>query len=642
MLEAASQTSADIDSEVDKSEVEQVIEFLRINNLVEADEAQQQWYRTQRAARENPGWFSKAAKSYLFFRVPLWNPDKFLAATLPFVGWLGSKRTLQILLLCMLFGLGLMFQQLDSFLNTFLHFFNFAGLGVYLVALLFVKILHELGHAFTAKAMGCKVSTIGVAFLVGWPVLYTDTSDAWKIPSSRKRMNIGIAGVAVELAIASLALLLWSISEEGVWRSIFFLLATTSWLLSILVNFNPLMRFDGYYLLSDWLGEPNLEPRSFAISKWWLREKIFGFNYSPPENPQPKLIVYAFAVWIYRFFLFLGIALLVYHFFFKAAGIILFLIEIAYFIGRPLFNEIKVWWKCRYDMKFNLQAVRAIVVLAGIVAFGSVPASNSMTVPALMEARYSALYSSAPGKLKSFAVTQGQRVEEGQVLAEIQSKALEYELLEARNRYQELKTRREVLGFDSKMRSEALVVASELHSQGQKLRGLLQQRQELLLIAPHGGTIVDIQPQLYGGDWIGDGTKLFAVLDNTQLEFTAYYEEQQLSKVLIGARGVFYPEEPAQGSFQVEVADIDSIGESELDNLYMASLFGGNIAVREGENRELLTIKSIHKVKLNSIGEMQTPNQVLRGVVVLDTEGYSLFTNIYRLLHQVLRRELGF
>lgn len=119
--------------------------------------------------------------------------------------------------------------------------------------------------------------------------------------------------------------------------------------MTLAINLNPFMRFDGYYLLSDWLEVENLQDRAFARGKWWLREKLFGLGDPPPEpfgEPLGKgLLVYAFGTWIYRFFLFLGIAVLVYAYFFKVLGIFLFLVEILWFIGLPIWRELQAWWK---------------------------------------------------------------------------------------------------------------------------------------------------------------------------------------------------------------------------------------------------------------------------------------------------------
>ena len=127
-----------------------------------------------------------------------------------------------------------------------------------------------------------------------------------------------------------------------------FLLATTTWVSTLAINASPFMRFDGYFLLSDFLQMPNLHSRAFALARWDMREKLFKLGEPPPESfsdtKRLGLILFAWATWIYRLVLFLGIAALVYHFFIKALGIMLFLVEIVWFIAKPLWSEISEWY----------------------------------------------------------------------------------------------------------------------------------------------------------------------------------------------------------------------------------------------------------------------------------------------------------
>ena len=125
-----------------------------------------------------------------------------------------------------------------------------------------MKILHELGHAYAARHFGARVPVIGLAFLVMFPILYTDTTDVWRIQEKRSRTLINGAGITVELCIAAISLLLWAFLPDGIFRSIAFFAATTSWAMSLFVNLNPWMRFDGYYLISDLLGVENLQKLS--------------------------------------------------------------------------------------------------------------------------------------------------------------------------------------------------------------------------------------------------------------------------------------------------------------------------------------------------------------------------------------------
>lgn len=309
---------------VEERDVQYFSRFLQANSLTRAsgDEALAQFGR-QLAGTQTSVW-RKLLKNYLFFRIPLWHPDRFLTATLPKVEPFFSRWFFKLTLMAALLGLFLAGRQWETFKHTFLHFFTLEGAALAGITLCFTKVLHELGHAYTCKRFGARVATMGVAFLVMMPVLYTDTSGAWKLTRHRQRMAIGAAGMLTELTLAAWATLAWSFLPDGMLRSAAFMLATTTWIMTLAINLSPLMRFDGYFLLSDWLQIPNLQQRGFAIGRWRMREWLFGLGDAPPE-PFPRwlqrtLVGYAFCVWVYRFFLFTGIAILVYHMAFKLLG----------------------------------------------------------------------------------------------------------------------------------------------------------------------------------------------------------------------------------------------------------------------------------------------------------------------------------
>jgi len=627
--------------QITAEEVGSLFSFLRLNNLVLGDGAQTAWYHQQKAATKKT-FLAHAAKSYLFIRIPISRPDRFLDKTLPYVAWLGSSATLMTLMVLFFLGVFFALRQIDSFVGTFLHFFNAEGFGIYVIALAVIKILHELGHAYTAKNMGCKVPIIGLAFLVGFPILYTDTSDAWKLKSRRKRMNIGVAGVGVELAVAIVCLFLWSLTPDGLLRSVLFLLATTTWIMSILVNFNPLMRFDGYYLLSDWLRMPNLESRSFAMAKWWMREKLFALNFEPPEKIKLKLVFYAYSIWVYRFFLFLGIALLVYYFFFKVLAIILFAVEIIYFIVLPIVRELKEWQKFWPQVKWNPTTVRSCILLFTIIGLFFIPWRSSIEVPAFIKAQYTPLYAPVSGKITRIAVKNRQFVQTDEIVLEMEAPELSYERQQAQLRYDELSWQRSFLGFNSKMRSEALIVTSTLVTQNRRLRGLIKKQQKRLLNTPNAGVVADLDKDIKQGDWIAEGTPILSIVNTKDLTVHAYLEEEYLARIEVGQTGLFYPESGNYSVMDVEVVEIEGMAVRSMDALYSASLFGGDVAVRETQDKELVPVISVYKVRLKLLGQIAELQRVMRGTVVLKGRPESFFKRVKNQVYAIFRREGGF
>jgi len=325
-------TSNHLNKSVKQDDVEEIVKFLYSNQLTEESPSGDSVSFSEQEKSQKKGISSSILHGYLFFKIPLFNPQPILDFTWTFVRLLFTKAAVQVFVMLAVLALYLVSRQWDVFTSTFFSFLSFEGAAFYGVSLIILKFLHEFGHAFMAKKYNVPVPIIGVAFLVLFPVLFTDTTLAVKLKDRKQRLMIDMAGIFTELVIAIIATLFWVFLPDGTMRSIAFTTATLSWVLSLLVNLNPFMRFDGYYILSDALRVENLQQRSFNFAKWRMREILFKPNLPPPEAISGKLktflILHAWGTWIYRFFLFLGIALLVYGFFVKIIGIILFAVVV--------------------------------------------------------------------------------------------------------------------------------------------------------------------------------------------------------------------------------------------------------------------------------------------------------------------------
>ena len=333
--------------DIDVTDVNDLKLFLEQNSLLQASSQEAVDQLRERAKELNKGFLNWILHHYLFFRIPLFRPQVWLASLMPWLGWIFTRTTAIVVIFLTLVGIFLVARQWEVFSSTFVDQLTWSGLLGYTVALVFAKILHEMGHALTATRYGVRVAHMGVALLVMFPMMYTDTSESWKLSSSRQRLAIASAGIIAELALAGLATLAWSLSPDGSVKSALFFLATTSWLLTLLVNVSPFLRFDGYFILMDAIDFPNLHQRSGAFARIWLRRVLLGFNDAWPEdiqsNGRTALIVFAFMTWLYRLVVFLGLALLVYYFFFKILGIILMVLELIWFIWRPVWSELRKW-----------------------------------------------------------------------------------------------------------------------------------------------------------------------------------------------------------------------------------------------------------------------------------------------------------
>ncbi|MBN3066842.1 HlyD family efflux transporter periplasmic adaptor subunit [Pectobacterium brasiliense] len=633
---------------LDDSDVQYFNRFLQANSLtrVSGDEALAQFSRQVEQSRVSI--WRKLLKNYLFFRIPLWHPDRFLGATLPWVEPFFSRTFLKLTLLVAVLGLFLAGRQWETFKHTFLHFFTLEGAALAGLTLCFTKILHEFGHAYTCKRFGARVATMGVAFLVMMPVLYTDTSGSWKLTRRRQRMAIGAAGMMTELVLAAWATLAWSFLPDGMLRSAAFMLATTTWIMTLAINLSPLMRFDGYFLLSDGLQMPNLQNRGFAIGRWQMREWLFGLGDAPPEHfprwLQRTLVGYAFAVWIYRFFLFTGIAILVYHMTFKLLGMLLFAIEIGYFVVMPVVNEVREWSKRRKDYRMNRNMTTTLVVSTVVLLLLMIPWQRGVYAPALLRAeQQSSLYMPVPAMIQRIDVKVGQPVQAGQTLFTLSSDALAHEQKQLERQIATLNWQSTFQVFNKEAAGDHQRVKQEHEAALQKLQVLQRQSEQLTVRAPIDGVVADMTTPLETGEWLGQGEWLAVVTKPTGGLVEAFVSEKDWQRLRTGAKGTFYLQDVSRSSLPLTIVEIASTATRDLNAApELASIYGGDIATLSDAQRKLHPEQAVYRVLLSLPDDYRAQPQVLRGTVVMEGEAQSLLIRGWKVVSAVLIRELSF
>jgi putative peptide zinc metalloprotease protein len=584
-------------------------------------------------------------KNYLFLRLTLLDPDRLLSRILPWVSWMFRSWFPMALAIVAAFGLFLVGRHWDSFTHEFSYGFSLEGALLTGVALTIAKVAHEFGHGLAAKRFGCRVPAMGVAFLVLWPVLWTDVTDSWKLTDRRQRLIIDSAGMAAEILLAVAASLLWSLLPEGPARSAAFLLAGSTWVMTLLVNLNPFMRFDGYFLLSDALDIPNLQERSFALGRWWLRETLFGLSVPAPESLPPKrhwlLIGYALSVWGYRFFMFLGIALLVYHMAFKLLGFFLMAVEIWWFIARPILNELMAWASRKSDLRWNLRTIRTAGLSFLLLLATLIPWQSQLTAPALLRAgRQVTLATAQSGQLVEF-VQDGNRVEKNQPVFTLESPGLSIRRQGAIAMAAGLRARLSGLSFSRSDVDQMDVSWREFEQGVAEIQDIDAKSDELVVRAPFDGVIVDLSPSLRSGLWMAKHEALGILIESSSSLAEAYVAEADITRLYPGSQASFIPEDNGPAT-PMTVVRMDSAATRELDNESLSSLHGGSIAVRQDASHKLIPEHSLYRVILAPREQMDQPiRHTRRGIVKIAAERSSLVRSIWRMTMAALVRESG-
>ena len=629
------------------------VRFLTVNNLVNAggDEGFNRLCAQTEAKKQH--WAKTLLHSYLFFRIPLVRPDRFLVRTLPMVNWMFSEGFLVAIALSALLGLYLIARQWEAFFSTFSYLFSWQGAALFAGTLSVIKVVHELGHAYAARYYGCRVPAMGVAFLVMWPVLFTDTSEAWKLPSKRQRLVIGAAGMLAEIALAVLATLAWSFFPEGALRSVALFVATTNWIMTLALNLSPFMRFDGYYLFSDWLEIQNLHERSSALGRWWIRRLLLGMDLPCPESltrdKRRFLVLFAYATWLYRLILFLGIALLVYHYFFKLVGTFLMAVEIGWFIALPIGLELAYWVKERKNLKINGHTIITAILIGGLILLTIIPWTTRIEAPAVMKKeRHTRLFSTVPGRVESLDVKFGDLVKKWDPLIHISSPDVDYRLAQSKRVFMLAQWQLSFQGMDPKMMDQNPVIQRELETSLTEYNGILEEQKKMSFVAPITGEVIAVSEHLKRGDWVAKDELLLELVDHKEWQLEAFVEESDLGRISVGTEGTFYPEILDWPPIRAHVTNIDEVGTKNLSDPYLASPFGGNmpvkrdLPVRKGDRKEWIPETSIYRVVLAPNELPGNLNRLIRGTVVMKGAPKSLLSRTWKAVVAVLVRESGF
>jgi putative peptide zinc metalloprotease protein len=627
-----------------EEDVMRVAGFLASNELLRPLGPRDTARMAGQAAARRQSWWQWLLHHYLFIRIPLVRPDRFLASTLSYVEWVCSPWFLALTGMALILGTLLIGRQWDIFRATLVDTFSLSGLLAYGLALGGVKAMHELGHAYTARRFGCRVPSMGVALMVLWPVLYTDVNETWKLPRRHDRLAVGAAGVAVELAVAAWASLAWGILPDGPVRSAAFILATSTWISSLFLNLSPFMRFDGYFLLMDALDIPNLHQRSFALARWWLREALFGLGEPAPERFSPGrrrlLIAFSFAVWIYRLLLFLGIAAMVYHFFIKVVGILLFAVEMGWFVLRPIWGEAADWWRRRHRIAASRRSLLPVGGLILVLLTLALPWRDSIQAPAMLKAgTHVGLFLPATGRIEGMELTPGRRVEAGEVLARLSSPDVEHRIAQLGRRIRILEFELASYSFESSFRERSKTLREELETTLSERLSLRRELVRMEVAAPIGGWITDPIPDLNPGQWIGPRERLAAIRGEDGGTVDAYVPETLVGRVSVGGRGRFLPENSGMGEASpCHIVSVERVALRTLADPALASTGGGPVPVRLKDGRSIPET-ALYRVQCRTEGS--PPSRQLRGTAILEAEAESLTGGILHYAVATLLRETG-
>src|SRR5262249_23003170 len=377
----------------------------------------------------------QALTNILYIKIPIFDPERLLTKMLPYLRWIFTTWFFVLSVIFMASAVWLVLTHFQTFpdpLPSYPEFFSFKTIMYLWIALGVVKVIHEFGHGLSCKAFGGEVHEMGFLVLCFSPAMYCNVSDAWTLPNKWHRIIISFAGIYVELMIAAMATFVWwnSASYPFINYMALALMVVCS-VSTVFFNRNPLMRFDGYYVLADWLEIPNLRDRSNRYLQRVVMDKCLGIEVQPEQYMELwrriLFIVYAIASWIYRwvitFVILKFMATFLKPYKLEVISTMLAALALGSMIGWPLVRLIKnIHKRGRLpDMKSVRVTITLCVVASLLFVFFFVPMPVSRVRHqgiVQIQPRYVVhVYVDVPGKLEELRVQEGEWVETGRVLA---------------------------------------------------------------------------------------------------------------------------------------------------------------------------------------------------------------------------------
>ena len=602
--------------------------------------------------------------SILAIRFPGINPQPFLDVTYPWVRWALHPVCVVICLVFMLSAISIIVGNLELLYRSLpgvSTFFAFGNLPFLALTIFVTKTVHELGHAYVCKHFGAQCHSIGFMLLVLSPAAYCDTSDSWMIPNRYKRMLIAAAGMFFELIVAACATFVWYYTEPG-WLHFFCLnLMIVSSVTTVLFNANPLLRYDGYYILGDMLEIPNLAQRSRMALLSWLRQLALGLpkiqSEFLPRRHRVFFVGYAIASFVYRWFILAVIYWFIISFFesnqIAVVGYVITAISLGWTFGQPIRQCVKFFKNPgrRRQIKKGrfVTSILLLGVLAALVCF--LPVRKQVLAPLIIEPKnYKTAFVETPGVLKKVNVTPGFPIKRGDVIAELSNLEFELELIELKSRIVEKESKVELYKAAQNQSSvSSLEFASSL-TELQKLRRQLVERQsqleKLMVRSPIDGVVIPIadrknkaqSPDIFEAcsvdAFLQTETPLCHVGASGRFTATAYFDQESVKKINVGQQA-----ELLLDNYSETVVDgvVLFVADKKTDEVppALTRLYGGDVGVAPNAE-QVRPISSRYKVEIEFDSELAM-RVGMRGQAKILVENSTLSRSAYRKILKLIR-----
>ncbi|XZE52788.1 hypothetical protein SH139x_004493 [Planctomycetaceae bacterium SH139] len=465
----------------------------------------------------------------LCWKQSLGNPDRILNRCAPLLRFLFTWQALVVWSGVTLFVISIVMKRWQELVSPLASMLAEQNIFILMAILCFLKAWHELGHGVACKIWGGKVPDCGVLFIVGTPCAYIDASCAWSMPSRLRRIVISLGGVYFESFVAIAAFLIWCFAENPWTRSIAHHTMVLSTLTTLLFNINPLMKFDGYFVLSDALNMPNLRGRADDALRWATKRFLLGLNLPAPAETSKRLVglvLFGLLATLYRLLIMCGIiGVLMWRS--PILGIVLATVYLLLIGSQQLIQIGRYLWRHPETTGKRRQAILATTAMLGVLLGGVfIPFDKTVTLPGVFGYQNEHLVRGlTSGIMERKLVKSGDSVEAGEVIAIFSEPSISHEVNRTGAELNAVRLQlREAVARGT---NDTRRYAHEADTTLSRLELLEERMAELQLTSPFAGKLID---------W-GEGVRVGAGLPAGQI-IASVGSGQSILRVLVNQRAL--------------------------------------------------------------------------------------------------------
>ena len=476
--------------------------------------------------------------SAMFARFPLWDPDDFLRRALPLANVVLNRWGALVWCLFVAAGVKVTVDHWSAVAAQGREVLEPGNLFLLYAATIAIKLLHEFGHAILCRKFGGEVHTFGVMLMIFTPMPFVDATSAWSFRYRWQRVLVGAGGIIVELFIAAIAAFIWSTTGNGLLHTLAFNVMFSASVSTVLFNINPLLRFDGYYILMDWIGPPNLYQRSVRYLRYLAERQLFGLRQekSPAANPKEArwLATYGLLGGAYRIFLFASITLFVANQFLLLGTVIAAICVIAWAVV-PLFRFMAY---LASSPRLQRTRSRALGVSLGgatslLLVLAVLPVPSAVRAPGMVEAEeYTLVATGSSGAVQRIVARSGHRVSAGQPLVLLADPELSFETSTLKAQLEEAmaRQRQSIAQGGANLRT----IEGVLEALRKREAELQRHQRDLTVVAAHDGLWVAPRLDDSMGRWFPRGTVLGEVVNPAKFLFVARIPTRDALQIVSG------------------------------------------------------------------------------------------------------------